>query len=143
MMNTILESETLRPPKLLLEKCFGKKWQWRPEVSAYLRALERDLVSGIARHVALIVDYHEVSALYERAISDLKESEERATKLQASLDVIARVAMRVELDEEILITKGHRRPLGHDVRTNADPDSDVNAERGLGCDAGARPANRD
>ncbi|RWO41341.1 MAG: hypothetical protein EOS11_18355 [Mesorhizobium sp.] len=104
MTDMTLESYALFPPKLLSEEVFGRKWQRMRPISTYMRALERDRDRLLAHYGALYAEYEEVYALYERAISDLKERDERATELKARLDAIVRLAMLVEPDEEILIT---------------------------------------
>ncbi|MER9920904.1 MULTISPECIES: hypothetical protein [unclassified Mesorhizobium] len=104
MTEKILESYSLFPPKLLVEEVFGKKWQKMRPVSAYMRALERDRNWLVAHCRERYAEYEEIYALYERAISDLKERDERTAEFQARLDAIVRLAMLVEPDEEILIT---------------------------------------
>ncbi|MDX8526991.1 hypothetical protein RFM68_21040 [Mesorhizobium sp. MSK_1335] len=128
MKKPALESDALKPPDHSLEGCFGRSWQLTFEIRPYIRALERDLATEIARNAAPISDRAEIKARYERAICDLEERDERIAELQARMDEIVRVAVRLEPGEEIMITKEIRRPLGNDaVRTKAEPDNDVNA----------------
>ena len=73
MKKTPLESEALRPPKLLLDKCFGKNWQWRREISAFMMTLDRNFASGIASARRKIASYLELDELCGRAICDIEE----------------------------------------------------------------------
>ncbi|TJW00897.1 MAG: hypothetical protein E5W97_27495 [Mesorhizobium sp.] len=69
MKNTALESEAIRLPILLLEKCFGKNWKWRREISDFMMALQR----GIASARRKFASYLELDELCGRAICDIKE----------------------------------------------------------------------
>ncbi|MBZ9857070.1 hypothetical protein LB566_25080 [Mesorhizobium sp. CA13] len=68
-----MESEALRPPKLLLEKCFGKNWRWRRKISTFMTALEGNLASGVASARRQLASYLELDELCGRAICDIKE----------------------------------------------------------------------
>lgn len=128
MKRPLLQSDALKLPTHLLQGCFGRSWELTRRILAYIRALERDLATEVARNATLTADRDEMQARYERATSDLERRDKEIGDLNATVGAIVRAAVRLRPGEEILITKESRRPLSNDaVRTNAEPDSAVNA----------------
>ncbi|PBB39612.1 hypothetical protein [Mesorhizobium sp. WSM3868] len=110
----------IKPSQLVMEKCFGKKRQLRPEISAYIGALEHEVLMEGLQRVLLAGELRDVTERHERAVEELAE-------LRATLGAMVRVGLRLKPDEDVLVIKGQRRPLAHESVTIADRDGDIGA----------------